>query len=294
MHCSFLTLHATEVFTNLSINCSSGTSTVLRELDCKGSSLHDLKDVMRPSTNSQLASSHLRHLAKRGRKGKQRAAPAKKAEAALAKMATQRACVHVCHVPHALCDARHSRARVRVRCYAIHATLCGLPSSLTLFAIPSRTFYASFHDILRLDRDDAAQWRSNQQHWFLHPSGSSLTCPRLSRQTPPSCCSQLALPSRCSQHTLLLHCSQQAVVSLPHPGPTELLQPLLPQMVVLLPTRLAAPSHATSPGPHRRSSNLSRGPRRCHARIPCQRLNHQISQKQIPLLFHLPTPHRAT
>ena len=55
----------------------------------------------------------------------------KKAEAALAKMATQRACVHVCHMPHALCDARHSQARVRVRCYVIHATLCALPTTLT-------------------------------------------------------------------------------------------------------------------------------------------------------------------
>ena len=32
---------------------------------------------------------------------------------------------------HALCDARHSRARVRVRCYAIHAALCALPTTLT-------------------------------------------------------------------------------------------------------------------------------------------------------------------
>ena len=48
----------------------------------------------------------------------------KKAEAALAKMATQRACVHVCHVPHALCDARHSHARVRALLRYTRYALC--------------------------------------------------------------------------------------------------------------------------------------------------------------------------
>ena len=46
----------------------------------------------------------------------------------LDQMATQRECVHVCPVPHALCDARHSHARVRVRCHALH--LCAATGTI--------------------------------------------------------------------------------------------------------------------------------------------------------------------
>ena len=38
-----------------------------------------------------------------------------------------RVCACASCATHALCDARHSRARVRVRSYAKHASLCALP-----------------------------------------------------------------------------------------------------------------------------------------------------------------------
>ena len=61
-----------------------------------------------------------------------------KSRSRLDQMATQRECVHVCRVPHALCDARHSRVRAHVRCFAIHATLCALPSNTVLSFSDSR------------------------------------------------------------------------------------------------------------------------------------------------------------
>ena len=48
----------------------------------------------------------------------------------------------------------------------------------------------------------------------------------------------------------------RAARSTRHPGPPGPLRLLLPQVVVPLPARLAAPPHTTSAGPHRRSSSL--------------------------------------
>ena len=81
--------------------------------------------------------------------------------------------------------------------------------------LSSRTSYASFHDILGLDHDDATQWKSNQQHWFLFTYLVLLNHIRVARST--------------RQQTISSHCLQQALVSEPHPGPLESLQLSLPQ-----------------------------------------------------------------
>ena len=62
----------------------------------------------------------------------------KKAEAALTKKATQRECMHVCRVPHALCEARHSRARARALLRKTRYALCA--AHLSAFAAQQTTF----------------------------------------------------------------------------------------------------------------------------------------------------------
>ena len=81
--------------------------------------------------------------------------------------------------------------------------------------------------------------------------------PRRSQQAPHSCCSQSAL------------------VSLPSSSPAEPLQLLLPQIVALVPSRLAATQHATTAGP-RCSSSRSHGSPQVRVRNPCEQLHRTI------------------
>ena len=113
--------------------------------------------------------------------------------------------------------------------------------------VSSRTFYVSFHDILRLDHDVATHWRHNRQHQFL------------------------------STHLVLL----DHAASLAADASFALLAASAWLLVSSGPSWAAATIVATDGCPPAdetrcRSFHLSHTPLRCRARSLCQRLNRQI------------------
>ena len=88
-------------------------------------------------------------------------------------------------------------------------------------------------------------WKPSKQHWFFSTNLVILGHVRVARSRRRH---------RAARSKRLFHCFIRALL-----GRFDRL--LLPQTVVLLPTRLAAPSHATSAGPHC-LSNLLRSPPR--------------------------------